>query len=373
MVFGDCTRLMFRHNMVVWPERLHWGIHSDQKHQRRISQMNTNRSIEDGFPGSDNDGINLLMNTSINKLDFRSKILDSEEDKSGQKSKKGSSQKKRTASSKKKPQKRKRSLVKKGRVGSRMNTSADRSIANIKPKRHVEKVEPRPVYMITVNRKNQMVYTLMFENSREMEGVPVGTSEVVHQFDEMITVLQHIPGLDALLVCGSPTLYIWYVKERVMAFEYQLKMVLEPWFTIWDCLILNKKGCIILGLSTGNVIQLNFDQLTLHFEEKRIFQSNEEGLGVYSLAYFPKHDLVLAANGSNLITEFNFKFPKNLPSKKIFYNRSTRNISNTKRKLNSQGQALSIRHISKHSAKRNIVFKTMSYLQGNSSSLKNRY
>lgn len=425
--------------MIIWPEDLHWCPHSDQKYKPNVSQLNTNKSLESEIINSKNEGLDLLMNTSINKKDFKfpstqsqekieikstqkkskrkisSKFLVKNKNKSdSKKNPKSKTNTRKKSQSRKKSQTRKKSRtrkkssknllpnkkkiprkqsrrgidtpkkkdIKKKTLQSKQqssdfclrNTSMERCIKkpNLNPNKSQVKRKPEPVYAITVNRQNQLIYTLMFKDSNDMSGVPIGTSEVVYQFDEMITIVQHIPGLDAIMICGSPTLYIWYVNERLMAFEYKIQMVMEPWFTIWDCLILNKKGCVILGLSTGNVIQLNFDYVTLKLEEKRIFQSNEEGLAVYSLAYFPKHDIVLAANGTNLITEFNFKFPKNLPSKNIFSNRSTRNIPKSQGQLNSLGKILSIRNISKNSIKKNPkVVNTMSFVMGDSISIKN--
>lgn len=208
-----------------------------------------------------------------------------------------------------------------------------------------EHKEKTPVYLLTVNSKNQLVYSLLFKDSCQIEGEMEDEFEVVYEFDEIITNMLHLDSEEIILLCGSPHLFFWSVSAKRVVFKHKIVIPVEPWFSIWDSLYIKSKQSLILGLNNGLVLQLKFNISSLVLEDMKIFQSNEEGLGVFSLTYFPSIEKILATNNLNTLTEFVFQIPRKGYGK-AFYMPSSKNISMLKESKTYKMKSNSIRNIS---------------------------
>ena len=178
-----------------------------------------------------------------------------------------------------------------------------------------------------------------------MEGEIIGTREIVHSFDEIITTTLHLDKYDVILFCGSPHLFFWNVPERRLLYTHKIQIPVEPWFLIWDAVYVKSKQTLVLSLNNGFVLQLNFNVQTLSLEDMKVFQSNESGSAVYNLAYFPSVDKILATNNDNLLTEFIFQIPKK-PLKKALMMGSNKNLFSRNANTNNPIKTRSIRNIS---------------------------
>jgi hypothetical protein len=208
-----------------------------------------------------------------------------------------------------------------------------------------EKRFKTPIYMLTVNSKNQLIYTLLYEDKNDISDDIIGSSKVIFEFDEIITYMLHLPSIKSIILCGSSHLFFWSVIEQRLLYKHQIKIPTEPWFTIWDAIYISSKKCLILGLNNGFVLQIKFNISKFTFEEIKIFQSNDKGMGVYALAYFPIANKIIATNGDNLLTEFIFHVPKVALNKRLFM-ASSRNISNLLKSKENSFESKSIKNIS---------------------------
>lgn len=204
---------------------------------------------------------------------------------------------------------------------------------------------PKSIYLVTVNPKSELVYTLLSKDKKDISEEIDGTSTVVHTFSEIITRMMHFPCRNGIILCGSPHIFFWNVPNKQMIFKYKIKIPLEPWFTIWDSVYIPAKQSLILGLNNGFVVQLKFDRNNLSKSEQKVFQSNEEGNGIYGLAYFPSTQKIIATNGHNLLTEFIFQKPKKQIDKEVFL-ASSKNISDILQMKDQKVHFKSIKNIS---------------------------
>ena len=233
-----------------------------------------------------------------------------------------------------------------------VDSSSQRSLHNFVPDSQTSaRKGPRessmkvPIYMLSVNNKNQFIYTLLLEDSKQIEGDLIGDVEVVYEFTEIITTMVHLDSSDIILLCGSPHLFFWNVPEKKLIFKYSISVPIEPWFVIWDAIYIKTKQSLILSLNNGFVLQLKFNIRNLVLEDMKVFQSNDLGVAVYSMAYFPSVEKILATNNGHLLTEFVFQIPKKAFNKGLFM-ASTKNISVLKDKAEKQLKSKSIRNIS---------------------------
>lgn len=243
----------------------------------------------------------------------------------------------------------------------------EKTQVNIKTKQEI----PEEVNLISVNSHRQLIYTLLYEDKNKLDGLPIGSTEVLYEFTELITIMVHIDSVDAILFCGSPHLYLWSIKQKKIIFIHRIDLEVDPWFIIWDAVFIKHKSCLVLSLSNGNVLQIRFNLKKMSFEEMKIFQSNEEGLGVYGLAYVPSVAKIFATNCNNLITEFKFVYPKKSVSKNAL-TVSSRYIPINKVSSIIIPHMKSIKNINIHQNK-SYAIKTMSNLKNTNSTFRNKY
>lgn len=205
--------------------------------------------------------------------------------------------------------------------------------------------ENTPIYLITVNNKNQLIYTWLYSDSKKIDEDMIGTIETVFQFEEIITTIIHIDNHDIILFCGSPNLFFWNVPEKKLLYKHKISIPVEPWFLIWDAIFIKSKQTLILSLNNGFVLQLNFDVKSLFLTDMKVFQSNEKGHAVYNMSYFPSVDKILATNNDNLLTEFSFQLPKSTIKKGLMMG-SSKNIDFFSKDTPCQMKTRSIRDIS---------------------------
>jgi hypothetical protein len=184
----------------------------------------------------------------------------------------------------------------------------------------------------------------LLEDSNNLNTELIGESEVVHEFNEIISTMVHI-DFDIILLCGSPNLFFWMVSEKRLLYKHYLQIPLEPWFVIWDAIYIKTKQSLVLGLNNGFVLQLRFNIRNLRLDDLKVFQSNDNGLAVYSLAYFPSVEKILATNNDDFLTEFIFQIPKKGPNKSLFM-ASSKNIGIFKDQNSLNMKSKSIRNIS---------------------------
>jgi hypothetical protein len=307
---------MGRNNLLIWPPEFHWDKHSSSTNQRRKSNMSISKSIpEIDYQAS--------PKTKIKIKEFRKSILET-------------SIRKCSNLTQSEPNLEESS--------SNLKSNPDIICSNFKTLKKMKR-HKTPLYLLTVNSKSQLIYTLLYHDKNDISGDIVGSSETVHEFNEIISNMIHLPSIKAIILCGSPHLFFWSVSERRLLYKHKIEIPTEPWFSIWDGVYISSKQSLILGLNNGFLLQLKFNISKMNFEEMRIFQSNEKGMGIYSLAYFPIANKIIATNGDNLLTEFVFQVPKTILNKGLFL-ASSRNISYLPGSKESNYESRSIRDIS---------------------------
>lgn len=209
-----------------------------------------------------------------------------------------------------------------------------------------------PVYLVSVNNKNQLFYTVLLESSLDIDSELVFKTDMVHPFEENISTMTHIGSGDIILICGYPHIFFWNVPEKCLVHSYLFPISREPWFIIWDALYISSKKTLVFGLNNGFVVQLHLNSLNERLGNPKIFQSNDEGNGVYSLAYIPSLDKILATNNNDILTEFVFQTPKKEKGKFVG---STKNISFFRNQKSLNYKSKSIRNISGYGKKKDII------------------
>lgn len=205
-----------------------------------------------------------------------------------------------------------------------------------------------PVYLVSVNSKNQLSYTLLLKSAQNLDADYEFETEFVHSFTENISTAVHIGSGDFVLFCGYPNVFFWNVPSKALMRKVALSVPNEPWFTIWDALYIRSKKTLVFGLNNGFVVQLRFNALKQDFDAPRIFQSNEEGRGVYSLVYLASVEKILATNSSNILSEFVFEMPNKHSGK---FPGSSKNIGNLREESQLTAKSRSIREISEFEQK----------------------
>lgn len=205
------------------------------------------------------------------------------------------------------------------------------------------------INLLTVNSKNQLIYTLLCQDKDNITKELICTRTVATTFREIITTMVHFPLKNGIILCGSPHVFFWDVPHKQLLFKCKIEIPIEPWFSIWDAIYISVKKCLILGLNNGFVVQLKLNNHNYKKTEQVIFQSNEEGIGIYSLAYFPSLQKIIAANGHNLLTEFMFHKPKKANEKELMLS-SNKNISDFLLFKDNKFNVKSYKHISLNSS-----------------------
>lgn len=313
--------------MLIWPKEFHWDKNSYLSYFEQFAELehiSTSKSIPEMGPLSDpktNVDLGRLMSSAMNTFIQT-------------KPKRNKSNQLNDSSSQK-------SLH-----NLKFDVSSVNQPAEVQPEADAERT---PVYLLTVNNQNQLFYTLLSEDSADARAGLVFETRVQHTFDENISTVTHIDSGDFVLLCGYPHIFFWNVREKRLQHKYALPVHREPWFTVWDVLYIRKKQTFVFGLNNGLVLQLLWNAVSQDFEDPKLFQSNDEGKGVYSLVYLPAVDKILATNNNNILTEFVFQVPKKEKGK---FAGSSKNIPPL-REPNLVGlKSKSIRNISVYDKKR---------------------